>query len=49
MVDLVDLQGLVAFAQGIGVGPLRRIREGPGADAIWVDEVHQVHQLYVKC
>ena len=48
MVDLVDLQGLVAIAQGIGAGPLRRIREGPGADAVWVDEVHQVHQPHVK-
>ena len=49
LVNLVDLQGLVAFAQGVGVGPPRRTREGAGADAIWVDKVHQVHQVYVKC
>jgi hypothetical protein len=49
MVDLVDLKGLGAFAQGPGVRPPRCIREGAGADATWVDKVHQVHQVYVKC
>ena len=43
LVDLVDLKDLVAFTGGTEVRPPRGTEDGAGADATWVDKVHQVH------